>query len=157
MIVTPLSEPSDLPAGRGWRLEFDGEVHRVVVATPKWQSFEVDGLQYRLPRLGNRKTRDFALDGRHSSVTYWFTAEPIGLWIRRQSPGRNIVLAMLGFFVSAGLGGGMVAGSLKERRMRGFSELTVEGRSAGTWATTFDAHGSPGWEFVAPGRPLPAW
>jgi hypothetical protein len=157
VIVAPLTEPNDLPEGRGWRLDFDGEVHRVLVGAHDWLAFEVDGLQYRLPRLGYAKTRAFDLNGHPASVTHRFKAEPVGLWIRRQSAGRNIVLATFGFLISAGLGGGIVAGSLKERRMLSRFELTVDGRSAGTWATKFDAQGSSTWEFVERGDPLPGW
>jgi hypothetical protein len=155
--VTPVSESGDPPAGRGWRLDFDREAHLVVLTTRDWQSFEVDGVGYRLPRLGYTKTRNFILNGRPSSITHRFKAEPVRQWIRRQSAGRNIVLATIGFMISTGLGAGIAAGSLKERRMLSRSELTVDGRSAGTWASTLDTDGSPSWEFVAPGDPLPAF
>src|SRR3954451_16337660 len=103
MVVRPLSEP-ELPDGRGWRLEFNDEVHRVVIGTRDWQSFEVDRRQYQLPRLGYTKTRDFDLNGRPSSVTHSFKAEPVAHWIRRQSPGRTFVVASLGVLISSAVG-----------------------------------------------------
>lgn len=147
-------------ARRGWRVHLEGENHQVLLPTGSFRSMlgtklEVDDAPVALPRgLGFRKTASFVVGGHPATIEVWTVFEPVRHWAGGANLRRAGLLGFLGGLLSAGVGAGLAAGTMEQRRTRELARLSVDDVPLGTWMSTQPPRNGVRWEFVAPADDL---